>query len=162
MISLIVAKSSNGVIGKNNAMPWHIPAELKYFKEVTSNHTVIMGKNTLLSIGKALPNRRNIVLTTNPNFVYDNVEVVHSVEEAIARSNKEEEVFVIGGKMIYEQFLPFASKLYITEIEQEFDGDTFFPLINWDDYKLISKRKGLKDEKNNYNYYFNVYEKNKK
>ena len=162
MISLIVAKSSNGVIGKNNAMPWHIPAELKYFKEVTSNHTVIMGKNTLLSIGKALPNRRNIVLTTNPNFVYDNVEVVHSIHEAIALIDKDEEVFVIGGKMIYEQFLPFASKLYITEIEQEFDGDTFFPLINWDDYKLISKRKGLKDEKNNYNYYFNVYEKNKK
>ena len=160
MISLIVAKSSNGVIGKNNAMPWHIPAELKYFKEVTSNHTVIMGKNTLLSIGKALPNRRNIVLTTNPNFVYDNVEVVHSIHEAIALIDKDEEVFVIGGKMIYEQFLPFASKLYITEIEQEFDGDTFFPIINWEEYKLISKRKGLKDEKNNYDYYFKIYERN--
>lgn len=159
MISLIAAKSRNDVIGYQNAMPWHIPAELKYFKEVTTNHTVIMGKNTLLSIGKALPNRRNIVLTTNPTFIFENVEVFHSMEELLSIIQNEEEVFVIGGRSLYEQFLPLATKLYITDIDEEFVGDTYFPSVCWADFQLMNEVKGPKDSKNNYDYFFKIYER---
>lgn len=157
MISLIVAKAKNDVIGYENKMPWHIPAELKYFKEVTTNHTIIMGKNTLLSIGKALPNRRNIVLTTNPAFCFANVEVFHKIEDLQSLIESEEEVFVIGGRSLYEQFLPIATKLYITDIDEEFKGDTYFPTVPWEEFKLISEVQGLKDSKNNYDYFLKIY-----
>lgn len=159
MISLIVAKAKNGVIGYKNKMPWHIPAELKYFKEVTTNHTIIMGKNTLLSIGKALPNRRNIVLTTNPAFSFENVEIVHQLEDLQSLVESEEEVFVIGGRSLYEQFLPIAKRLYITDINEEFKGDTYFPTVRWEEFQLISEVQGPKDSKNNYDYFFKIYDR---
>lgn len=126
-INLIVAMSRNRVIGKNNTLPWHIPEDLKYFKEMTTGHTIIMGRKTYESIGKALPNRRNIILTKNHDFLAEGCTVVHSVREAMQLSIPEDELFVIGGAEIYSLFLPFASKLYITQIHAKIEGDTFFP-----------------------------------
>lgn len=142
MISIIVALAKNNVIGKSNDLPWYYPEDLKYFKQITSNHTVLMGRNTFESIlsriNKPLPNRKNIVVTKNPDFHYDNVEVVHDLE-AFLSQNHEEEIFVIGGKQIYEQVIDYAQRLYITHINKEHSGDVYFPEIDYSKYQLVSK-----------------------
>lgn len=139
MLSIIVAIGPNNVIGKGNDLPWHYPEDLKYFKKVTLNHSVFMGYNTFLSIynrlGKPLPNRVNYVLTYE-NELPGGAIPVKSIDEL-----PNEEIFVIGGKMIYEMFLPYADYLYITHIKKEHDGDVFFPEIKYDDYELISKEE---------------------
>ena len=129
--------SSNRVIGVNNTLPWHLSEDLKHFKSLTTGHTIIMGRKTYESIGRPLPNRRNIVISRNSNTSYEGVEVVHSLEDAFSISTNDKEVFVIGGSNIYEQALSFVDKLYITEIKKSFLGDAFFPEINkqiWIEY----------------------------
>jgi dihydrofolate reductase len=158
MISLIWAMGENRTIGKDNDMPWHLPADLAYFKKVTSGHTVLMGRKTHESIGRSLPNRKNIIITHNKEYKAEGCTVVHSVEEALNHTN-EDEVFVIGGAQIYDVFLPTADRLYITQIEQSFDGDAFFPPFDLSKWKLISEEQGIKSEKNPYDYKFLVYEK---
>ncbi|NGY89043.1 dihydrofolate reductase [Bacillus megaterium] len=164
MISLIVAFSRNRAIGKDNKLLWHLPNDLKYFKEVTSGKTIIMGRKTFESIGRPLPNRKNVVLTNNLEWQHQGVgvgvgvEVIHSLDE-IQLSN--EEIIFIGGETIYEQILPFVERMYITYVDEFFEGDAFFPQINRDNWKQVKKEKGVFNESNPYNYYFLVYEKKK-
>ena len=130
MISLIVAMAHDRVIGKDNRMPWHLPADLQHFKAITSGHPVIMGRKTFESIGKALPNRRNIVVSRNANYSAAGAELVNSLEAALSLVKDQEEVFVIGGSQLFKEALPLAQKMYITYIDMHVDGDTFFP--EWD------------------------------
>ena len=123
-ISLIVAASQNGVIGKGNKLPWKLPADLKRFKELTMGHPVILGRKTFESIGKPLPGRTNIVVTKQKNYPAEGIRVAHSVEEAIRSCGDAEEIFVIGGASLYGQALPYADKIYLTIIHQDFEGDT--------------------------------------
>ena len=122
--------SSNRVIGVNNTLPWHLSEDLKHFKSLTTGHTIIMGRKTYESIGRPLPNRRNIVISRNMEASYEGAEVVQSIDDAFSISRNDNEVFVIGGSNIYEQALSLVDHLYITEIKKSFSGDTFFPEIN--------------------------------
>lgn len=135
-ISLIAAVSKNGVIGKDNEMPWHLSEDLKYFKRITLNKPIIMGRKNHESIGMALPQRHNIVMTKSPEYFTTDCTVVNSVEDALdAAGTESEEIMIIGGAVIYDLFLPMADTMYITEIDKEFDGDTFFPEFNSDEWQ---------------------------
>lgn len=144
MIAIIVAMDQNGVIGKNNALPWYYPEDLKFFKRKTLNHTVIMGRKTYDSIidtlGKPLPNRKNVVLTTQKK-PRAGVDVIHDLTSYLHTLNPNEKHFVIGGKSVYEQTLPYADVLYITKINQVYDGDTYFPDYNKENYILIETKE---------------------
>lgn len=137
--------SENGVIGNNNALPWHLPEELKYFREKTRGKPVIMGRKTFESMGsKPLPNRLNIILTHAKNFLASDCIVVHSTEEALKvakKAGKDEEMMVIGGAKIYEAFLPVASRIYLTVVHQNYVGDTYFPKVDWHQWKMITEEK---------------------
>ncbi|MCQ6275156.1 dihydrofolate reductase [Bacillus sp. V3B] len=160
MISYIVAMDKNRVIGKNNQLPWYLPADLQFFKRVTMGHPIIMGRKTYESIGKPLPGRENIIVTRNQEYKVEGCTVIHSVEELTKfTEEKQEEVFVIGGAELFQVTFPNVDRLYITMIEHEFEGDTFFPEFNETDWNLISTEKGPKDEKNPYDYSFNIYER---
>jgi len=156
-ISIIVAIAQNFAIGKNNDLLFHLPNDLKRFKQITTGHPVIMGRNTLLSLPKgALPNRRNIVITDNPNEIFERCEMVFSIEEAIQAVENEEEAFIIGGGMIYRQFFPHAGKLYLTLVHRDFDADVYFPEINYSEWDEFF-REDLFDETNGFNYsYLNL------
>ena len=166
ILSMIVATADNNVIGKDNDMPWHLPADLAYFKKVTLGKPIIMGRKTYESIGMALPGRRNIVISRDENYIpqgkgSEGVDVVSSVEQAIALvSNAEDvipEVMVIGGGAIYKHCLPSADRLYVTHIKAAIDGDTHFP--NYDDgsWQKVSSELRVTDEKNAYDLDFCVY-----
>lgn len=164
MISYLVAMDRNNVIGQNNDIPWHLPDDLKYFKELTVGNPTIMGRKTYESIGKPLPNRPNIVITRDKNAEYpEEVEVIHDVETVKKwnEGNPDTEYFVIGGGVIFSEMMPFVDRMYITLIEEEFEGDTYFPEFSLDDWEVTSKRKGIKDEKNPYDYYYIVYDRKK-
>lgn len=141
-ISIIVAIAENGVIGGGNELLWHIPDDLKRFKRITSGHSVIMGRKTYESIGKPLPNRRNIVISRNPSFAVAGAEVACSIANALEMTKSENEVFIIGGGEIYRQALPMATKLYITRVHDKYEGDTFFPDIDINEWQLVSSEKG--------------------
>lgn len=161
MLSIIVAKAKNNVIGKNNQMLWHLSDDLKRFKQLTLNHTIIMGRKTFESLGGILPNRKHIIFSQNPDFKVENenVQVVHSLLQIQDLIEGKEEAFVIGGAMIYNFLMPYVRKMYVTEIEKDFDGDAFFPVIDTNIWKETSREKGLKDENNNLDYYFITYER---
>lgn len=158
MISIIVAIDDNNAIGKNGDLLCHLPNDLKHFKEVTSGHTVIMGKRTWFSLPKhPLPNRKNIVISDVPGEQLEGAIMAYSIQEAVDLVLPEEEAFVVGGGMIYKQFEPIADKLYITHIHHAFEGaDTFFPMI--DRGKWVADGVGFpvnqKDEKNPYDHTF--------
>lgn len=154
MLSIIVAKSKNNVIGKNNALIWHLPEDLKRFKTLTSGKTIIMGRKTFESLGRVLPNRKHIVLTKNHDFVvnHEMVEIVYGLEELKQYIDSEEECFVIGGGILYKILLPYANKIYATVINEEFEGDTYFPIIDENVWKIKKREKGLKDDSNPYDY----------
>lgn len=156
MTSIIAAASRNNVIGKDNKLPWRLPADLAHFKELTLGHTVILGRKTFESIGRPLPNRRNIVITRNKNFKPEGVEVVHSIEEALSLADDDNEVFVIGGEEIYKQALPLVDKVYLTKVQAEVDGDAYFPELG-DEWKEVSKIENKADEENEYDYDFLEY-----
>ncbi len=161
MLSIIVAKAKNNIIGKNNELVWHLPEDLKHFKELTTGHTIIMGRKTYESLGKPLPNRKHIIFSQNPDFRVheENVQVVHSLLEIQDLIEGKEEAFVIGGAMIYNFLMPYVKKMYVTEIKQEFDGDAFFPIIDSEKWKETSRTTGIKNEENNLDYDFVTYEK---
>ena len=161
MLSIVVAKAKNNIIGKENNLIWHLPEDLKHFKEITTGHTIIMGRKTFESLGRVLPNRKHIIFSQNPDFKVnnENVEVVHSLLQIQDLIEGKEEAFVIGGAMIYNLLMPYVTKMYVTEIDKEFEGDTFFPKINTEIWKETSREKGKKDEKNNLDYEFVTYEK---
>lgn len=160
MLSIIVAKSKNNVIGKDNKLIWNIPDDLKRFKKLTTNHTIIMGRKTFESLGRVLPNRKHIVLTNDKRYTVDNpnVQIIHDVEELSKYEKDNQEHFVIGGAMIYKLLLPKCNRLYITEIDEEFEGDTFFPEIKQDEWKIVKKETGPQDD-NTFKYYHIDYER---
>jgi dihydrofolate reductase len=161
IISLLLAASENGVIGKNNALPWHLPNDLKYFKNLTWGLPILMGRKTFDSIGKPLPGRKSIVITRNKDWHHNGVEVVHSLEEAVktAEALGAKEIFVIGGAEIFNASLPQANRIYLTRIHQDFDGDVFFPAIDETAWQLSSSRFCKKDEKNPYEHTYRVWER---
>ncbi|WP_010631246.1 dihydrofolate reductase [Sporolactobacillus vineae] len=160
MISFLVAMDRNGLIGRNNQLPWHLPDDLRYFKRKTMGHPVIMGRKTFESMGKPLPGRQNIVLSRNPGFHPDGVSVVPSVEAFLSEGQTfGKECFVIGGAHIFKAFISFADRLYITKIDAELDGDTYFTSFNAGDWKLVETTPGRLDRKNIYPHEFQVYER---
>lgn len=162
IISCIVAIDNNYAIGKDNQIPWHLPADLRYFKKTTIGHHIIMGRKCFDSIGRPLPKRTNIVLSRNPYFIISSAVMAQSIEEAleIAYDNGDDEAFIIGGGMIYEQSKNLWNKLYLTKVDLLVeDANIFFPKPNWEEWNLISNQNFEPDEKNKYNYNFEVYEK---
>lgn len=158
MIKLIVAKASNNVIGNNNQLIWHLPNDLKHFKNLTTNHPIIMGRKTYESLGRPLPNRTNIVITRDANFADEKVVITHSLDEAIKKAEEiNNDFFVIGGGEIYKQAMLIADELYITEVHHEFDGDTYFPEIDEEIFEEISRENHIKDEKHPHAYSFISY-----
>ena len=161
MLSIIVAKAKNNTIGKENKLLWHISEDLKKFKNLTTNHTIIMGRKTFESLGRVLPNRKHIIFSQNPDFKVDdeNVEIVHSMLQIQSYIESEEETFVIGGAMIYNLLMPYVKKMYVTEIDKEFEGDAFFPRINEEIWKEVSREVGPEDNENKFKYEYVIYEK---
>ncbi len=161
IVSIIVAAAQNDIIGKENKLPWHLPADMKYFKQTTSGHCIIMGRKTFDALGKPLPNRTNIIITRQEDFSVEGCVVVNQLQHAIdyCRDHGEEECFIIGGGDIFIQSLIWTDRIYLTHIHHPFDGDTFFPALNKGDWNEISSAKHLPDEKNKYAYSFIVYER---
>lgn len=161
-VSTIVGMGNNREIGKGNDIPWYLPADLKYFKKVTTGHPIIMGRKCFESIGKPLPNRTNIIVSRNPEFYIEGCILVHSLGAAlaVAQDKEAEEAFIIGGGEIYLKGLPLSTKLYLTEIDISVeDADIFFPEINPAHWKETSAIKHQKDAKNPYDYTFRVLER---
>ncbi|MEE9438649.1 MAG: dihydrofolate reductase [Saprospiraceae bacterium] len=160
-ISCVVAVAHNNVIGKDNDIPWYLPADLQYFKKITLNHHILMGRNCYESIGRPLPKRTNVIITRDPFYIVSNCLVAHSIDEAleIAYNNVESEVMIIGGGTIYNQTQNLWDKLYITEVDVCADGDIFFPEIDYSKWKLLSEEPQKADDKNEYDYTFKTYEK---
>jgi dihydrofolate reductase len=160
MISIIVAMDENNLIGKDNELPWYLPADLQYFKKTTMGHPVIMGRKTFESIGRPLPGRENVILTRDPEYQQENCTILHSMDELKAYTeSKPDEYFVIGGAELIKQALSFASKLYITKIHHQFEGDTYFPPFDEKEWTLVSKTPGPVDEKNKYAHDYFIYER---
>lgn len=156
MISLIVALDKNRVIGLNNAMPWHLPGELQYFKEMTMGKPIIMGRKTFESIGRPLPGRRNIVITRNPQYDAEGIELALSLGEAIKIAGDVEEIMIIGGQQIFTESLSLADRLYITEINHEFEGDTYFP--EYEGWQKVSCQEPIQTQ-DGYTFQYCIYEK---
>jgi len=157
MISISVAVAKNNVIGKDNKLLWHISEDLKRFKGNTSNKKMIMGRKTFESLPGILPNREHIVVTRDENFKVDSdkVTIVHDLNSLLEKYSKcEDEIFVIGGAEIYKQLLPYTQKIYLTKIDETFEGDTYFPEINYDEFKTDYVSEQFIDEKNGLNYTF--------
>lgn len=158
MISFVVAMDENRAIGKDNDLPWYLPNDLKHFKKTTMGKPIVMGRKTYESIGKPLPGRENIVVTRDESYKAEGTTIVHSVDEVLKMNA--EEICVIGGTEIFNMFLPAADRLYITEIHHTFEADTYFPELNDNEWKEVSRTEGIVDEKNKYPHEFVVYEKN--
>lgn len=160
ILHIVVATDENRAIGKDNSLLWHLPADLKHFKTITSGHTVIMGRKTFESIGKPLPNRRNIVITSNVDYVKEDVSVANSFEDALELCKSEENVFVIGGARVFNDALSLTHTLYLTIVHHKFkDADTFFPELNLSEWNEQEKHPHKADEKNKYDYTFITYTK---
>ncbi|MHA8082907.1 dihydrofolate reductase [Aquirufa sp. A-Brett2-15D] len=159
MIKILVAFDENRVIGKNNELIWHLPADLKRFKSLTTGHVIIMGRKTYDSIGKPLPNRTTIVISRNPDLQIEGVICTCSMEEAIlkAKSLSREEIFIVGGAEIYKLSLAVADQILVTQLHDIFEGDTFFPEIVADQWEVTERERGVTDEKNPYQYSFLTY-----
>ena len=155
IISIIVAIANNWVIGCKNALPWHLPADLKHFHELTRGKTVIMGQKTFESVGQPLPGRTNIIITLDQSFKVPGCLVVHSVEESLEAVKPAEEAMIIGGASIYKQFLPLANRLYLTLIDADIEGaDAFFPEIDYREWQEIERVENEPDKENIYKYTF--------
>lgn len=160
MISLIAAMDKNRLIGKENGLPWHLPADFKHFKEVTMGKPIIMGRKTFESIGKPLPGRKNIVISRQ-GFVAEGVTVVDSIENALQEVKDAEEVMIIGGASFYEQMIDKTDRMYLTLVDAECDGDAWFPEFDIKDWDIVSEDIHKADEKNNYNFTIKVYQRKK-
>ena len=154
IISFVVAMARNGVIGKDNQLPWRLPADLRHFKAVTMGKPVVMGRRTYESIGRPLPGRTNIVVTRDPAYTTEGCVVVHSVEEALTATGAAEEVMIIGGAELYRQLLPRADRIYLTRIEEDVAGDTYFPQLDADRWRERSREEHAPDVDNPHTYSF--------
>ena len=144
-LSILVAHDKQRVIGYQNQLPWHLPNDLKHVKQLSTGHTLVMGRKTFESIGKPLPNRRNVVLTNNPSFKHEGVDVIHSIEEI---NNIPGQVFIFGGQTLFEEMIDKVDDMYITVVDGKFQGDTFFPPYTFEDWEVESSVEGQLDEKN--------------
>ena len=158
-LSLIVAMAENRVIGVNNRLPWHLPADLKHFRALTMGHPILMGRKTFDSIGRVLPGRRNIVVTRNPAYKSDGVEIAHSLHEASRLCPDEREAFVIGGAHLYEAALPHAQRIYLTLVHTVVQGDVLFPALDESVWRIRETIAHAADEQNAHAYDFVVYER---
>jgi dihydrofolate reductase len=161
VISLIAAASENSVIGKNNKLPWHLPTDMKYFKNITWGMPVIMGRKSFEALGKPLRGRSNIVITRNKNWSADGVKTVQSIDQAInlASQTEAKEIYIIGGGEIFQAAIPSADRIYLTLVHENFEGDAFFPEIKQEEWKLTSNMDCDPDEKNAYALSFQVWER---
>jgi dihydrofolate reductase len=159
-ISILVAMAKNRVIGRNNALPWQLPPDLKRFKELTMGHHIVMGRKTYESIGRPLPGRTSVIITRQPDYQVPGAIVVASIDQALkicsAGKEVDQEIFVIGGAQIYRQSLGLCQRIYITEIQQEFDGDTLFPELNQQVWREISREKHRLNDDDGLEYHFVV------
>ncbi len=163
LVSLIVAMGRNREIGKGNQLPWHLPADLAFFKRTTTGHTVIMGRKTFESIGRPLPNRRNIIISRNEDYVAEGCEVFTHVESALLACKDEHEVFIIGGAQLYQHALPLADTLYITQVAVEIPhADAFFPPWHEALWEEVRREPHPADEKNPFDYVFLILKNNNK
>ncbi|HEX5513016.1 MAG TPA: dihydrofolate reductase [Gammaproteobacteria bacterium] len=150
LISQVVAMAENRVIGRDNALPWHLPADLAHFKRVTMGKPIVMGRKAFEAIGRPLPGRHNIVMTRNPNYTAPGCSVVHSREQAIAAAGAVEEIAVIGGEDIYRLFLPITDLIHLTVVHAEIDGDTWYPALDETAWRTASQDERPADDKNPY------------
>ena len=158
IVSIIAAIAENNAIGKDNKLLWNLPTDLKHFKTITSGHTVIMGRKTFDSMGKPLPNRRNIVVTRQEDLLIIGAEVTNTIEHALALCAHEEEVFIIGGAQIYTQALSLTDRIYLTIVHENYDADTFFPELDRSKWTVASSESHLPDEKNEVAFTFETLE----
>lgn len=149
-IVLIAAMAENRVIGRDGGLPWHLPADLRHFRQTTTGHTVIMGRRTWDECGRPLPDRRNIVVTRNPGFRAQGAEIAHSLDDALEMAAKDGRVFVIGGATLYELALPIADRIELTLVHAEIEGDTRFPPLSEGDWRVESERRLEADERNEF------------
>ncbi len=161
ILSLIVAVAKNNVIGSDNKLLWHMPADLKHFKSITMGCPVIMGRKTYESIGKPLPGRTNIVVTRTDGFTARGCTIANSLQEAVDLCERDKEVFIIGGGEVYRQAIHAADKIYLTRIDNEFEGDAVFPELSTSDWKLTKYVKHHADDKNPFDYTFTEYERHR-
>lgn len=161
ILSAIAAVSQNNVIGLKNDLPWHLSADMKFFKRITFGHAVILGRKSYEAFGRAYPGRPNFVVTRQKDYTLADATVVHSIEEAIERAKEieKEEIFILGGAKIFEQSLPVIDRIYITRIYEDFEGDTFFPEVDFNEWKLVKDEQHEPDEKNKYKYAFQTWER---
>ncbi|MES9861570.1 MAG: type 3 dihydrofolate reductase [Candidatus Thiodiazotropha sp. LLP2] len=154
VISLIAAMARNGVIGHENRLPWHLPADLQHFKSLTLGKPILMGRNTWESLPGVLPGRRHIVVTRNPDYQAPGGEVVHSVDEALAAVSGEPEIMIVGGSHFYSEMMPRADRIYLTKVDADVEGDVYFPEIDWSEWREETREEHAADEKNIYSYSF--------
>ena len=161
MLSIIVAKAKNNIIGKDNALIWHLPEDLKRFKKMTTGHTIIMGRRTFESLGRVLPNRHHIILCNDAKMEIqnENVEILENISLLDKYVKDSEEHFVIGGATMYRLLMPLCEKMYITEINQDFEGDVSFPEIDLNEWKITQREEGPEDGENSFAYEYVTYER---
>ncbi|MFA8016547.1 dihydrofolate reductase [Bremerella cremea] len=159
-LSMVVAASEDWVIGRDGDMPWRLSSDLKRFKSVTMGHSIIMGRKTYESIGRLLPGRTTIIVTRDATYAVEGAVIAHSVNEAIAACEGAEEAFVVGGAEIYQAFLPWAMRLHLTRVHATIpDGDTHFPILNFDEWKCESAEEIPADEKNDYPTHYEIWDR---
>ena len=160
-VSIIVAAAENNAIGKNNSLPWKLPNDMKFFKNTTWGMPVIMGRKTFESFSKALPGRMNVVVTTQQDWSAPGAEVVNGLPAAFEKANEANtnEIFIAGGGEIYKQALPMADRIYLTRVKATIDGDVFFPELNASEWQLVQTDNHPADEKHNFNYAFEIWER---
>ncbi len=159
MIALVAAVAENGVIGLAGELPWHLPKDLKFFKNLTVGHAVIMGRKTFDTVGHALPDRWNVIVTRDPQYRRADATVVHSIEEALRVTRGADRIFVVGGGEIYRVALPYATRMYLTVVHGEFDGDTSFPEFDPAEWTLAQDERHEADEKHAYAFSFRRFER---
>jgi dihydrofolate reductase len=159
ILSAVVATDLNNGIGVDNKLPWHMPADLKFFKSVTMGYPIIMGRKTYESIGRLLPGRRNVIITRNPDYKVEGAEVCGSIQEAIDHCKNEEKVFIIGGAEIFNKSMEYMDEIYRTVVKDQFKVDTFFSGIDETKFKKTWTEEHKADEKNKYDYTFEKYER---
>jgi dihydrofolate reductase len=158
-LSIIAAMDRNRVIGKDNQLPWRLPNDLSFVQEITMGHAIVLGRKNYESIGKALPGRRNIIMTRDKDFKAEGCEISHSIEDVMLLCRYEEEVYIFGGAEIYYAFLPYVDRMYLTHIDHDFEGDTFFPIYNETLWREVDHKVGVVDQKNRYNHIFLTYDR---
>jgi dihydrofolate reductase len=158
-VTIVVAIGENNAIGKDNELLWYLPKDLRHFKTITNGHTVIMGRKTFESVGKPLPNRRNIIITRNTDLQIEGAEVVHTIEDALELAKEAGEVFIIGGEEIYKIAMKHTDKIYLTVVHENFEADAYFPEIDKNLWVETASEKHLPDEKNNLSFTFSTLER---